>query len=180
MSEPVAAYVGLGGNLGGARAVRARIDAALAAIGGWPWVVGLRASVLYVSAPLGPVAAQPPFLNAVAELVVEAPPAPTAVLAALLALEATLGRRRSGEVAQGPRAIDLDLLLFGEVVLRDPGPPPLILPHPRLVVRKFALRPLAELTGPMFRIPGVARSLGDLLATPAVADQRVEPLRLRL
>ena len=89
------------------------------------------------------------------------------LLAALHAIEATLGRTRSHRNA--PRCIDLDLLLFGDLVSATAT---LSLPHPRLHQRAFVLRPLLELS-PELSVPGLGR-LADWL--PSVADQRLERL----
>jgi 2-amino-4-hydroxy-6-hydroxymethyldihydropteridine diphosphokinase len=161
------AYVGLGANIGDAVARLRWAERELAAL---PGVARVRLSSLWRSAPVGPVRDQPWFVNACAELVfgTSGAPPPVALLAELLALEARAGRSREREVAQGPRALDLDLLLWGDLALDDPGPPPLRLPHPRLHLRAFALAPLVELAGPDLEIPGAGRA-GDLLAR-ALAD----------
>jgi len=90
---------------------------------------------------------QPRFLNGAAEL--ETTLAPRELLDRLLAVERTLGRERSGP-RFGPRTIDLDLLLYGDERIDEPG---LQIPHPRLHERRFALEPLAELD-PELEIPG--------------------------
>jgi len=90
---------------------------------------------------------QPPFLNAAAELETELS-APD-LLARLLDVERRLGRVR-GDARFGPRTIDLDLLLYGEEEIDEPG---LRIPHPRLAERAFVLRPLAELE-PDLVVPG--------------------------
>ena len=90
---------------------------------------------------------QPPFLNAAAD--VETELAPRALLDRLLTIERELGRTREGP-RFGPRTIDLDLLLYGDEVVDEPG---LELPHPRLHERRFALEPLAELD-PELVVPG--------------------------
>jgi 2-amino-4-hydroxy-6-hydroxymethyldihydropteridine diphosphokinase len=159
------AFVGLGGNLGGEGTIAARFDRALEEIERWPGAQVARVSSLWRTAPLGPVHEQPQFLNAVAQIDVHDDAAPRALLAQLLAVEAMLGRDRSAGVAQGARSIDLDLLLWGSVVMDDPGPPRLVLPHPRLHARAFALAPLCEIAGEDLVIPGVLGGrAGDLLA----------------
>jgi 2-amino-4-hydroxy-6-hydroxymethyldihydropteridine diphosphokinase len=75
---------------------------------------------------------------------------PRAILDFLLALESRFGRRRDGEPRGGPRTLDLDLLLYGDAELDEPG---LRIPHPRLHERGFVLRPLAELA-PELEVPG--------------------------
>src|SRR5439155_328184 len=78
------------------------------------------------------------------------PVAPRALLDLLLAVERRFGRRREGVPRQGPRTLDLDLLLYGEAEIAEPG---LRIPHPRLHERTFVLRPLAELA-PGLEVPG--------------------------
>jgi 2-amino-4-hydroxy-6-hydroxymethyldihydropteridine diphosphokinase len=90
---------------------------------------------------------QPPFLNAAAALDTEL--GPRALLDLLLTVERELGRTRDGP-RFGPRTIDLDLLLYGDDVIDEPG---LSVPHPRLHERRFALEPLAELD-PDLVVPG--------------------------
>jgi 2-amino-4-hydroxy-6-hydroxymethyldihydropteridine diphosphokinase len=131
------AYVGVGANLGDREAT---IRAALEAL---PGLVGV--SKLRETDPVG-VVDQPPFLNAAAVLETEL--APRELLDTLLAVERELGRERRER--WGPRTIDLDLLLYGERVVDEPG---LAVPHPRLHERRFALEPLAELA-PDAVVPG--------------------------
>jgi 2-amino-4-hydroxy-6-hydroxymethyldihydropteridine diphosphokinase len=88
--------------------------------------------------PVG-IADQPPFLNAAVAIDTELEP--RALLDLLLAVEHELGRTRNGP-RFGPRTIDLDLLLYGDEIVDEPG---LTVPHPRLHERRFALEPLAEL-----------------------------------
>jgi 2-amino-4-hydroxy-6-hydroxymethyldihydropteridine diphosphokinase len=90
---------------------------------------------------------QPRFLNAVVQ--VETTLSARALLERLLAVEQALGRRRDGP-RFGPRTIDLDLLLYGDEVVEEPG---LTVPHPRLAERRFALEPLHELD-PGLVVPG--------------------------
>jgi 2-amino-4-hydroxy-6-hydroxymethyldihydropteridine diphosphokinase len=131
------AYVGLGANLGDREQT---IRAAAAAIG------ARRLSTIRETPPWG-LEEQPPFLNAVAELETELEP--RALLERLLAVERELGRVRTGP-RWGPRTIDLDLLVYGDRVVDEPG---LQVPHPRLRERAFALEPLADLA-PDLAIPG--------------------------
>jgi 2-amino-4-hydroxy-6-hydroxymethyldihydropteridine diphosphokinase len=90
---------------------------------------------------------QPKFLNAVAEMDTEL--SPRELHDRLHEIERDLGRTRSGP-RYGPRTIDLDLLLYGDEVIDEPD---LIVPHPRLHERLFALEPLAELD-PELSVPG--------------------------
>jgi 2-amino-4-hydroxy-6-hydroxymethyldihydropteridine diphosphokinase len=136
------AYVGLGSNLDEPRGHVLRALDELARIPGTRLV---RHSALYRSAPLAP-AAQPDFINAVAQL--ETALEPRHLLDELSAIEARHGRRRP--FPNAPRTLDLDLLLYGQTVLDSPE---LILPHPRMHERAFVLEPMAELE-PCAMIPG--------------------------
>jgi 2-amino-4-hydroxy-6-hydroxymethyldihydropteridine diphosphokinase len=151
-AQGLRAWVGLGSNLGDPPA---QLRSALADLGSLPGTRLLRHSGFYRSAPWGNTA-QPPFVNAVAELATTLPP--RALLDALLAIERAHGRRRDG-TRWGPRTLDLDLLLHDAGVVREEG---LTLPHPYLGERAFVLVPLAELE-PSLAIPG-AGSVADLLA----------------
>jgi 2-amino-4-hydroxy-6-hydroxymethyldihydropteridine diphosphokinase len=137
-------YIGLGSNLGDrAEALRAAVER-LARLH--------RTRVLAVSSfretePVGYLD-QPRFVNAVAAVETELDP--WTLLEELLALERALGRTREGP-RFGPRTIDLDLLLYDELVLERPG---LQIPHPRLHERAFVLEPLLELA-PGLVVPGV-------------------------
>jgi 2-amino-4-hydroxy-6-hydroxymethyldihydropteridine diphosphokinase len=131
------AYVGLGSNLGD----RERLIREAAELIG-----AVRLSSVIETEPWG-IANQPLFLNAVAE--VETPLTPRQLLDHLLDVERRLGRERIG-AQWGPRTIDLDLLLYGEETIEEPG---LVVPHPRLTEREFVLAPLAELV-PSLKIPG--------------------------
>ena len=155
------AYVALGANLGDPAAT---VRAAFAALANLPRSRVTRSSSLYRTAPVG-LAAQPDFVNAVAEL--ETGLDPEALLAALFDLEGRFGRRRAER--NGPRTLDLDLLLYGGLALELPG---LTLPHPRMHLRAFVLQPLAEIA-PHLEIPG----RGTLAAwLPAVANQGIARL----
>ncbi len=99
--------------------------------------------------PVG-VVDQPPFLNGAVEVETSLPP--RALLDALLRIEHELGRTRDG-TRWGPRTIDLDLLVYAEEVIDEPG---LRVPHPRLHERRFALEPLAELR-PELVVPGAGK-----------------------
>ena len=140
------AYVGVGANLGDREAT---IRAAISALPGLFAVSALRETE-----PVG-VVDQPPFLNGAVALETEL--AAHELLDALLAIERELGRERRER--WGPRTIDLDLLLYGDETIDEPG---LTVPHPRLHERRFALEPLLDLD-PRLEIPGRGR-VEDLLA----------------
>jgi 2-amino-4-hydroxy-6-hydroxymethyldihydropteridine diphosphokinase len=137
-------YVGLGSNLGRRRET---IEAALDLLGAEPEIDVLAVSSLRETDPVGYVD-QPRFLNGAA--VVATPLSPRQLLDRLLAIEQRLGRVRGAGPRFGPRTIDLDLLLYGDELVHEPG---LEIPHPRLHERRFALEPLAELD-PALEIPG--------------------------
>jgi 2-amino-4-hydroxy-6-hydroxymethyldihydropteridine diphosphokinase len=154
----VLAYVGVGSNLGDRWG---HLAAAARALGAEPGLTLLRPSRVWDAAPLGPP--QPRYLNAVLEL--EARVEPLALLDALQRIEAEAGRVRGG-VRWSARTLDLDLLLYGDEVIRRPR---LVVPHPGLVVRRFALAPLAELC-PGRIVPGTGRTVAQLLALAAPED----------
>ena len=134
---PVAAYVGLGGNLGEVKKTFALARGALNAL---PGVRLGRVSGMYRTQPQG-LREQPFFFNQVAALDCGRAVRPDFLLDSMLALEASFGRvrQRKGE-KDGPRSLDLDLLLFGRELRNSPR---LILPHPRMRRRAFVLVPLA-------------------------------------
>ena len=138
------AYVGLGSNLGDREAT---LRAALAELAGTPGVEVAAVSTFIDTEPVG-LLDQPRFLNAVAVLEAELPA--RTLLGLLLELETRFGRDRSSVPAQGPRTLDLDLLLYGEAEIREEG---LQIPHPRLHQRAFVLEPLAEVA-PGLEVPG--------------------------
>ncbi len=113
-------------------------------------------SSFYYTDPVGYVD-QPQFLNGAVLLTTALEP--VALLRALLEMERGMGRDRSGVVAKGPRVLDLDLLLFGDVVMETPE---LTLPHPAMAERMFVLEPLAEIAPGMVH-PGLGVSVGELL-----------------
>jgi 2-amino-4-hydroxy-6-hydroxymethyldihydropteridine diphosphokinase len=145
-------FIGLGSNLGDREAYLRR---ALDLLRADPSIELLAVSSFRETDPVG-FLDQPRFLNAAAALETEL--AARALLERLLAVEQVLGRRRDGP-RFGPRTIDLDLLLHGEEVVKEPG---LTVPHPRLAERRFVLEPLHELD-PGLVIPGRGL-LADLLA----------------
>ncbi len=161
MSPPVVAYIALGANLGDPRE---SVRQAIASLDELPATRLLRASSLYLTAPMG-LADQPDFINAVAAVRTRLTAA--ALLQALLDLEQRQGRVRS--IANAPRTLDLDILLYGDLVQDSPA---LTLPHPRLHLRAFVLEPLAEIA-PDLALPG----RGSVAAwLPAVRSQRIERL----
>jgi 2-amino-4-hydroxy-6-hydroxymethyldihydropteridine diphosphokinase len=137
------AYVGLGANLGDRERT---LRGALAALGDENGIDVVAVSTLRETEPVG-VGEQPLFLNGVAAL--ETTLGAGELLDRLLAVEHRFGRVRvPGE--HGPRTLDLDLLLYGDEQIEQPG---LTVPHPRLHERRFVLEPLAELD-PELVVPG--------------------------
>lgn len=140
------AYIGIGSNLDDPqRQVRSAIDA-LARL---PDSRFLRASRLFRTPPWGRTD-QPAFVNAAAAVSTRL--APRALLDALLAIERAHGRHRDA-TRWGPRVLDLDILLYGDTSIAEPG---LEIPHPHLAERAFVLLPLADLD-PGLTVPGRGR-----------------------
>ncbi len=173
----VRAYVGLGANLGDAAATLAAAIHALAAL---PGARLARVSRLYTTAPWG-VVDQPEFRNAVVALDVPAGPDPAtgalALLVALKGIERAFGRRPGAR--WGPRALDLDILVFGRHAIRVERPPAarsdepakpavqwLAVPHPNARDRLFVLAPLADLA-PGLRPPGWGEAVAAARARAA-------------
>lgn len=153
MTSATIAAIGLGGNVGDAAA---SVREALRAVDGLPSTRLLRASPLYRTPAWGNTA-QPDFINAAALL--QTGLDARALLDALLEVERRFGRDRDAGVQWGPRTLDLDLLLYGEATIDEPG---LRVPHPHLHERAFALLPLSRIAAGM-RVPGRGR-VADLLA----------------
>jgi 2-amino-4-hydroxy-6-hydroxymethyldihydropteridine diphosphokinase len=149
----ITAYIALGSNLGDRRDYLERAVAALRQTAG---VEVRRLSPVYETRPVGGPPGQGPYLNAVVE--VQTTKAAHDLLDVLLGVEQSLGRAR--EQPAGPRMIDLDLVLYGDLVHADAR---LTVPHPRLHERAFVLRPLADLA-PGLTHPALGRSVADLLA----------------
>ena len=143
----IRAYVGVGSNLGDREEAIRRAAEMIGAT---------RLSTIRETEPWG-YADQPSFLNAVAELETEL--SAHELLDMLLAVERELGRERGDGPRYGPRTIDLDLLVYSDEIVDEPG---LAVPHPRLHERRFVLEPLHELDADLV-VPGRGR-VSDLLA----------------
>jgi 2-amino-4-hydroxy-6-hydroxymethyldihydropteridine diphosphokinase len=141
----VPAYVGIGSNLDDPER---QVQAALQALSVLPDTRCVTGSATLRNPALGPQP-QPDFVNAVAGLLTRLPPVD--LLDALLAIERQQGRERRSDVRWGPRRIDLDLLVYGDVVLDTDR---LVIPHPGIASRNFVLFPLLEIA-PGLRIPGL-------------------------
>ena len=165
-SQPVDAVIGLGANLG---EPRRQIAAAFDALAGLPHTRLLRRSSLYRSAPLGKTD-QPDFINAAALITTSLEA--LALLGYLLEIEHKQGRVRSlHTMANAPRTLDLDLLLYGDSVIAQSG---LTVPHPRMHLRRFVLDPVAEIA-PDGIIPGHGRIAELLLEVAGQAVEKMAP-----
>ncbi len=160
MAARVSAYIGIGANLGDARA---QVEQALLALGRLPESRLAAQSSLFSTAPVD--AAGDDFINAVARIDTALPP--QALLQQLQALEQAAGRERPFRNA--PRTLDLDILLYGEQIIATPE---LTVPHPRLTQRAFALIPLLQLD-PFIAIPGCGPAHQFV---PDVADQAIRKI----
>lgn len=159
----VTAYLSLGSNLGRREATLAGARALLSAT---PGVAVTASSALYETDPVGGPEGQGPYLNAV--LRVETALSPRALLQVALDAEAHFGRRRAER--WGARTLDVDLLLYGGEVRREAD---LVLPHPRLHLRRFVLDPLCDLA-PGLPHPLLGRTARDLRdALPADGVRRL-------
>ena len=165
MSSAVqAAYIALGSNL---EQPQRQLQAGFDALARLPDTQLIAQSSLYRSAPVGYVN-QPDFVNAVAAI--RTTLSPRALLDALLAIEREHGRVR--EFPNAPRTLDLDIALYAECVIDEPG---LSVPHPRMHQRAFVLVPLAEIA-PDVLVPGHGR-VCDLLHR--VDIKSVSPISIR-
>jgi 2-amino-4-hydroxy-6-hydroxymethyldihydropteridine diphosphokinase len=153
-------FIALGSNLGDRRA---NLEAALRALEAEQIVIA-KCSSVYETKPRDYLQ-QPWFLNMVLECATVADP--LALLGKLLRIERDLGRERITAIERGPRIIDLDILLFGELVVNSPQ---LQIPHPRILQRRFVLEPLLEIA-PNLCHPVSGHRIADSL--PAVLDQEI-------
>jgi len=144
------AYLSLGSNMGDREVNLREAIAQLKVIGGL-----VELSSFYETQPVE-VESQPWFLNCVAALKTDK--SPRELLKAALSIESGMGRLRLGD--KGPRKIDIDLLLFGDQIINEPG---LTVPHPALHERRFVLAPLAEIA-PAVRHPMLQKTASELLA----------------
>jgi len=156
------AYIGLGSNLGDREL---RLLTAVAELGKLPGTRVTALSPFYETEPVGGVA-QDNFYNAVARINTSLQP--QQLLAELKRVEVAVFKRKPAG-HWGPRSMDLDILLYGELVLESDG---LTIPHPRLHERRFVLQPLADLA-PSLVHPSLGRSIAELLASLATTERVV-------
>jgi 2-amino-4-hydroxy-6-hydroxymethyldihydropteridine diphosphokinase len=145
------AYIALGSNLGDRAGI---LLAAVRELNSTPGVRVTRLSTFHDTAPVGGPTDQPRFLNGAAELATTL--GPEELLAALLAVEQKFGRVRREK--DGPRTLDLDLLLYDDLIRTESDP---IVPHPRMHERRFVLAPLAELAAGVI-VPGIGKTVKGL------------------
>jgi len=162
---PATAYLALGSNLGDRLAW---MKHAVQLLGADPAVCILQVSSLYETSPVGGPPGQGPYLNAVLAVSTTLPP--RALLQLGHQIEDRLGRTRS--VPDGPRTIDVDLLLYGDETSDESD---LLLPHPRMHERRFVLVPLCEIAPDAIH-PRTGVAVHDMVV-PAGAAQSVHPIR---
>jgi 2-amino-4-hydroxy-6-hydroxymethyldihydropteridine diphosphokinase len=159
------AVIGFGGNIGSEAQIRGRFIAAREALRDLGTV---KMASLYRTAPMGP--AQPTYLNTAISVQLPDEALPDDLMAIILDIERSLGRDRSAEQRWGPRTIDLDVILWGERVVKTAA---IVLPHPRAHERRFVLEPLMELLG-AHTYPGTPQRIVEL--RERVLDQPIEKI----
>jgi 2-amino-4-hydroxy-6-hydroxymethyldihydropteridine diphosphokinase len=168
MSMPTRAYIALGSNVGDRHATIVSAARALQDTDG----IDITAMSSIIETPPVGETRQGCYLNAVIELDTTLPPRP--LLSRCLQIEADHGRDRTRERRWGPRPLDLDVLLWGDTVIDEPG---LSIPHPRMYERLFVLGPLAEIA-PALIHPVLGRSIQSLresLTVTATAGAAAQP-----
>jgi 2-amino-4-hydroxy-6-hydroxymethyldihydropteridine diphosphokinase len=152
-SAPAIAYVALGSNLGDREA---HLRFGISALGDLPGTTVVAMSRVYETEPLGP--APGAYLNAVAHVSTQLEP--RELLDDMLAAEMRAGRERDPAERYAPRTLDLDLLLYGDELIEEPG---LTLPHPRMHERAFVLIPLADVAADRVH-PAIRATIAELAA----------------
>jgi len=166
-SDPVTAFIALGSNLD---CPERQVLDGFRELASLPETRVVSASSLYRSAPVGYLD-QPDFVNAVARI--ETGLAPRALLEALLAIEHRHGRVRA--FLNAPRVLDLDIALYGDLVIHEPG---LTIPHPRMHERAFVIVPLVEIA-PDCMVPGRGRARDLLSAVDAASVVKLAAMDCR-
>jgi len=147
------AYIGIGSNLGDRAG---HVQLALEQLGELDQTRVVAISQVIETAPIGPIE-QGPYLNAAASI--ETGLSPRGLLEAMQAIERTHARDRDREERWGPRMLDLDILVYADRVIDEPG---LTIPHPCLHERRFVLEPLAEIAAELI-VPGLHQTVSGLL-----------------
>ncbi len=160
-------YLGLGSNIGDRLKY---LQGAIVELANLDDVEMRRVSPVYQTEPIG-YEAQDDFYNLVAEI--ETTLAPPALLEKIMEIEEKLGRTRTDH--KGPRTIDIDILLFGDIVIEEYR---LTVPHPRMMLREFVLRPLSDID-PDIRIPTVNVSVAEALSE-VEGEKRVDRIAKRI
>lgn len=164
---PSTCYIALGSNLGNREE---NLRKSLAAIAKLSKTQVERVSQFITTTPVGGPAGQTDYLNAAAQLTTEL--SPEDLLKALLAIEHDMGRQRARETRNGPRNIDLDILLYDNLLVDKPD---LKIPHPRMHERLFVLRPLAQIAATVIH-PRLGKTVMALLRTcPMGSCDPVQP-----
>jgi 2-amino-4-hydroxy-6-hydroxymethyldihydropteridine diphosphokinase len=159
-------FIALGSNLGDSARIIREAMKRLEEFSASPIVKSSLRQTTPVDCPPG----SPAFVNAVVGLTPRAGETPESLLAKLQSLEKEFGRGPK-RVLNEPRALDLDVIAFGNETRQTPS---LILPHPRAHLRRFVLQPLSEIA-PEYVLPGQTRTIRELLAS---LDTREAPTRL--
>lgn len=165
-------YVSLGANVGDPAS---QLWEAVRKLAGHDRVALRGRSSVWKTSPVGPVADQPDFANAVVKLVTTL--SPKALLTLCKAIEDSMARDREKEVPMGPRPIDLDILTYGELSIEEKD---LIVPHPEMAKRAFVLEPLRELD-PEFVHPKTGKTVGEMLKALPKGQKavRIGPLGMK-
>lgn len=161
-------FIGLGSNLGDREE---NMRNAVRALEATPRIEVVQVSSIYETEPVGGPA-QPDYLNAVVEIYSQL--GHRAIFEACMTIEHALGRERATEEHWGPRVIDLDLLMCGDMVISDPD---LEVPHPRIAERAFVLVPFSEIA-PYITIPGLGKV--HELEERLLVNHAVKPVAARL
>jgi 2-amino-4-hydroxy-6-hydroxymethyldihydropteridine diphosphokinase len=167
--KPVTAYLALGSNLGDREAT---IRSAIKALGVTRGIDVVRASSMHETDPVGP-SNQDRYINAA--VMVQTSLSPSDLLTASLDIEISHGRRRTEQARWTARTLDIDVLLYGDEIIDDAGPPRLRVPHPHMAERSFVLDPLVEIASDVIH-PILNKSIRSLLDQLRTAEYQPRPL----